>query len=188
MHASAEAARVHNSESLRGHFRPWALIHVPDFGAAFRFVYPDLLVASQNQAFIWNIPTAKLYATVHNTQMLAEGDTLGHIKYVEVSDCYVIICGSQQLRIFSKDVQGTLLYSIPASGAAYAHWTMDLSKSEDDAIDWNDTVLVPREMVIHAKGRGKQAFPHALDHVTRFDDFIAGKYLCFVRGFILPCI
>ncbi|KAG1859828.1 hypothetical protein F4604DRAFT_1791995 [Suillus subluteus] len=36
----------------RGHFRPWALLHMSESTRAFRFSYPMLLLAGANNLFV----------------------------------------------------------------------------------------------------------------------------------------
>ena len=70
---------------------------MPADSRAFRFLFPTLLVASVNQAFLWDISTAQLSLTIENTSH----DFLPLIMYVELSDHLVFICFVGVLRIFS---------------------------------------------------------------------------------------
>jgi hypothetical protein len=172
LRASADAAELHYSNTLHGHFLPWALIELPIFGRAFRFVHPYLLVAAENQACIWNITTMDLI-TIHDTQMPVEEDILGRINYVEMNERYVIICGSKQLRIFSK--QGALLYHIPACKSTYANSVLDLTDKYEHGT--RDMVLIPRATSAHTP----RPPPSALLDIVRYDDFVAGMYLQTLR-------
>ena len=136
LRASEEAAQRHDSTTRRGHFEPWAFLEMPEEGRAFRMVYPTLLVSGWNRAFLWDVPTARLRATIHDIQMpVGNGpnDALGQITYVELSDRFVIICGHFQLRIFSNSSQGTFLFHLAGWRKPHARWTLSLlKKSEDD--------------------------------------------------------
>ncbi|KAJ3006158.1 hypothetical protein NUW54_g4036 [Trametes sanguinea] len=75
----------------RGHFRPWRLITTPEFGRAYRFVYPCLLVSGLRRAFLWDVRTGQLVLQLDNVQ----GDSpAGDINYVELSASHVFICSS----------------------------------------------------------------------------------------------
>ncbi|THH20205.1 hypothetical protein EUX98_g8626 [Antrodiella citrinella] len=89
------------SSDLRGHFKPWALLRSPEWGRAFRFVYPTLLVGSFSKAYLFDVESGSLVQTVENTQQV-DGVPLGEIHYVEVSDQHVFICGSVELRAFNR--------------------------------------------------------------------------------------
>lgn len=83
----------------------------------------------------------------------------------------MIICGSQQLRIFSK--QGALLYHIPACRSTYAKSAFGLAKEYDHGT--GDMVLIPRATSVHTA----TPLASALVDNTRFDDFVAAH--------ITPC-
>lgn len=175
--ASADAAERYRSNTLRGHFLPYALLELPAFGRAFRFDGKSLLVAAENQAFIWDIfPTVRLSITIHDIQAPIDGAILGRINYVDINDRYVIICGSQQLRIFSKSPQGAFLYHIPASKAIYAKSALDLSAEYEHGA--GDTVLAPQIASTYSNDitATPAPLPPALVDVMRFDDFVAGTF------------
>lgn len=173
LRASAGAAEFYHSRTLRGHFLPWALVDMPVFGRAFRFVYPNLLVASEDEAFVWDIPTMRNIITIHDTQTPVDGAILGLINYVELSDRYIIICGTGQLRIFSKSPQGALLYHIPTSTSTYAKSTLDLSNEYERGTP--GIVLSPLATRRHAKDITATAQPLP-PHLMRFDGFVAGMF------------
>ncbi|KAG1842276.1 hypothetical protein DFJ58DRAFT_666062 [Suillus subalutaceus] len=109
--ASREAAQRHASPTNRGHFRPWALLHMPESTRAFRFSYPTLLSAGANNAYLWDVPTSRLVETISNIQAPNQDGILGSICYVEVNDQYAFFCGSNQLRIFARG-GGALVYHL----------------------------------------------------------------------------
>ncbi|KAG6330160.1 hypothetical protein ID866_8928, partial [Astraeus odoratus] len=95
----------------RGHFRPWALVRIPEISRAFRFSYPTLLAASEGNAYLWHVPQGRLVETIRNIQRVRDNDDLGRICYVEVNDKYAFICGTKQLRIFERQ-GGALVYHL----------------------------------------------------------------------------
>lgn len=98
---SVFAEQRNPSSDLRGHFKPWALLRSPEWGRAFRFVYPTLLVGSFSKAYLFDVESGLLVQTVENTQQV-DGVPLGEIHYVEVSALHVFICGSVELRAFNR--------------------------------------------------------------------------------------
>jgi hypothetical protein len=174
LEASANAAEQYHSDTLRGHFRPWGLIALPTFGRAFRFVWPNLVVAAEDQAFVWDIPSMRHAITIYDTQAPVDGAILGRINYVEMNERYVILCGSQQLRIFSRSPQGALLYHIPASKTTYAKSALDLP--DDYEHGTGDMVLTPRATSARFNDltAAPETLPPAMVDVMRFDDFVAG--------------
>ncbi|KAH9889520.1 hypothetical protein C8Q73DRAFT_793718 [Cubamyces lactineus] len=104
------------STSQRGHFRPWALIDTPEFGRAYRFVYPNLLVSGLRKAYLWDVRSGELVLEVENVQ----GNTTdtGDINYVELSATHVFICSSSALRVFSRQNK-SLVLEIPSYQLAY---------------------------------------------------------------------
>ncbi|KAI0079285.1 hypothetical protein K474DRAFT_683461 [Panus rudis PR-1116 ss-1] len=102
---TARIARIIRS---RLYFRPWALLSTPEWGQAFRFVYPYLLVASLTKAYVYDVVSAILVQTIEDTQNVNDPTNvqLGDINYVELNDKYVFICGSIELRIYSRSNGG----------------------------------------------------------------------------------
>lgn len=98
--------------SERGQFKPWALLQTPEWGRAFRFVYPILLVSAMNRAYLYDVESANLVQTIQDTQMNIDGIPLGDINYVEINDSLVIICGTEELRAFHRS-NGAVAFRIP---------------------------------------------------------------------------
>jgi hypothetical protein len=108
--ASAEAAVRHASTVDQHHFKPWALLSMPDI-EAFRFVFPTLLVASINQALLWDVTTAQLSMVITNTQR----DFIPQpITYVELNENLVFVCFIGLLRVFSRH-DGKSVYDLDTS-------------------------------------------------------------------------
>lgn len=108
--ASEKAARRYPSSTGHGHFRPWALLHMPESTCVFRLSYPTLIIASANNAYIWDVATSRLVETISNIQVKNQHGNLGQLNYVDVSDQYAFFCGSLQLRIFARDGGGLVLH------------------------------------------------------------------------------
>ncbi|KAI0759997.1 hypothetical protein BD413DRAFT_487088 [Trametes elegans] len=116
MAAWRETSQQWSASAPRGHFRPWALIDTPEFGRAYRFVYPDLLVSALRKAYAWDVRTGELVLELENVQ----GDyPVGDINYVELSATHVFICSSSALRIFSRENKAMVL-EIPSYQLSYA--------------------------------------------------------------------
>ncbi|KAI0090764.1 hypothetical protein BDY19DRAFT_992179 [Irpex rosettiformis] len=95
----------------KGHFKPWAILNPPESGRAFRFVYPTLLVANMNMAWLFDVERCELVKTISDIQRLVSGSFLGTINYVELSERYAFVCGSFAFRIFDRS-SGALVHSI----------------------------------------------------------------------------
>ncbi|KAF9225167.1 hypothetical protein BS17DRAFT_730398 [Gyrodon lividus] len=121
LEVSTQAGIKFHSASRRGHFRAWALLHMPEITRAFRFSYPTLLASASNNAYIWDVPRSHLIEIIRDTQQPRNGSTLGSINYVEVNDHYAFICGSAQLRVFSRD-GGALVYQLSTKQLSNLAW------------------------------------------------------------------
>lgn len=182
LRASEEMAAYHHSETLRGHFRPWALIQPPMTSRSSRFVYPLLLAASQEQAFIWDVPTGRLVATIDNMQARVNGEVLGRVNYVELNEDYVVVCGSKQLRIFLNRPQGICVYSLTASSKFHTRSTLRLTEPGDEQHDV-DLNLSPRAYSWHDNDLSAKAALGLTEHdlntflMIGIDDFMAGKWV-----------
>lgn len=135
------------SSNHHGHFRPWALLHMPDFTRAFRFSYPTLFAAGVNDAFVWDVLRGRLDETITDIQRRDQGATLGAINYVEVNERYAFVCGCHQLRIFTRD-GGALLYSISPPMIPTREWIVespDKSTTRSSTVErWNLRYYVRR--------------------------------------------
>ncbi|OAX35083.1 hypothetical protein K503DRAFT_773852 [Rhizopogon vinicolor AM-OR11-026] len=119
--ASHEAARRYPSSTGRGHFRPWALIQMPERTSNFRLSYPTLIIANENNAYVWDVPTSRHVETISNIQGKDQHGNLGHLNYVDVNDKYAFFCGSLQLRIFARD-GGGLVYKLTKKMLPRTQW------------------------------------------------------------------
>ncbi|KAE9407968.1 hypothetical protein BT96DRAFT_986195 [Gymnopus androsaceus JB14] len=132
--ASQKASEEYSSTYPKGHFKPWAVLKMPRSTRAFRFVYPTLLVGSWDHAFLWDIPSCKLIQTITPIQqpedpisalavVLANStfdappprlSALDELNYVELDSRHVFICGSNALRVFSRE-SGRCILDIPST-------------------------------------------------------------------------
>ncbi|KAH8087855.1 hypothetical protein BXZ70DRAFT_1067649 [Cristinia sonorae] len=96
------AEKRHPNPDKRGHFRPWALLHCPEWGRAFRFVYPTLLVGSFNKAYFYNVESAQVIQVIEDTQQIVDGNFMGDLYYVEVNTQHALICGIDEVRAFNR--------------------------------------------------------------------------------------
>lgn len=111
------AASFASAGSHRGHFKAWALLHIPESSRAFRFSYPTLLAVATNSAYMWDIPKSELVSVIRDIQR----QYLGSIMYVEVNDLYVFICGASGLQVFARE-GGALLYQLSVRELSSATW------------------------------------------------------------------
>ncbi|KAH7926823.1 hypothetical protein BV22DRAFT_1086128 [Leucogyrophana mollusca] len=123
LRVSELAAERHVSSTRRGHYRPWALLKMPEPTQAFRFVYPTLIAATADRAYLWDIPTSRLVQTIPDIQMANAPGRLGTINSVEVSDQYALFCGSSQLRIYERET-GTVVFHTTVSELPSTQWDM----------------------------------------------------------------
>ncbi|OBZ69689.1 hypothetical protein A0H81_10461 [Grifola frondosa] len=123
--ASDEAAEQYQSDTRRGHFKPWAMINTPEFGRAFRFAYPTLLVSGTLKAYLYDVRSAALVQVINDVQDTPLG-VFSDINYVDVSDQHVFICMSQELRVFNRP-DGALLLRVPSMQPDYANVRVGLN-------------------------------------------------------------
>ena len=153
-----------------GHFTPWALLRMPEMTRAYRFVYPTLIVATRNSAYLWDIPTATLIQTIQETNLD------GQLNYVELSPRHVFIAGTEVLRIFSRE-DGSAVLDIPSTRDLYADW-----KFYPITPGASQPVHAPGVLAPHALQR-----QHDVEHLShpRPDQFIAGLLQLFVATIVL---
>jgi len=97
--ASASAATTHRQYAPRGHFRPWAVLSLPEFVlTSSRVAYPTLLCASQNRAFLHDVRTGALVQTIDVH--------LRSVCSVDVNERHVLICERRRLRVISRSGGG----------------------------------------------------------------------------------
>ncbi|KAG5722788.1 hypothetical protein E4T56_gene8572 [Termitomyces sp. T112] len=165
LRVSRTAAERHGTESIesaRGHFRPWAILRSPLTTRAFRFSYPTLGAAGWDCIFLWDVRTGTLIQTIEQIQSgehnngggaqdqvaaaMTALDLLGDINYIEVSEKYVILCGSHFLRLFSR-ATGRFVLDICSWKHPLSMWHLSLSPHRPTREAWNGASLVSQEVV-----------------------------------------
>ena len=109
-----------------GYFKPWAVLHMPEATSAYRFVYPTLIVAAYDRAYLWDVPSGKLIQTIEECQFIALDDGSNHsllrIMYVEISERHVFIAGQFYLRVFSRATGKSVLNYSSSVPGGYGLW------------------------------------------------------------------
>ncbi|KAH9487465.1 hypothetical protein JR316_0001541 [Psilocybe cubensis] len=70
-----------SASNFKARFAPHAVLHMPEITRAYRYVYPTLLVASLERAYLWDVRTGKLQQMISGIQVISmpeEEDTQGH--------------------------------------------------------------------------------------------------------------
>ncbi|KAH9919936.1 uncharacterized protein B0H18DRAFT_1026275 [Fomitopsis serialis] len=110
INASRIAERAYG-RSGRGCLRPWTVLTTPDVTRFYRVVYPTLLAASQNTAYLWDLPSATLVQTIHGLQASHAGmEPLGEICYVDVNTRHVVLCGENGVRVVGREDNTVVLH------------------------------------------------------------------------------
>ena len=130
------------SFGMDGFFQPWAVLHMPELTSAYRFVYPTLVVAAYDRAYLWDIPSGKLIQTIEDCQFIASEDGNNHmllgIVYVEISERHVFIAGQFFLRVFSRATGKSVLNFSSAVPGGYGLWkytpTISLDQTPGSAL------------------------------------------------------
>ncbi|KIL60801.1 hypothetical protein M378DRAFT_109928, partial [Amanita muscaria Koide BX008] len=148
-HASAEQAYVApppppvgvSIRPRKGHFTPHALLHPPTRTRAFRFIYPYLLVASWNSAYIYDVRSGVVVQQLNNIQdppPNLSNEPLGDLSYVEHSPQHVFICGELSVRVFTRSSGssggggGQCVLSIPAVHDNYGRHRYTIQNARDN--------------------------------------------------------
>ncbi|KAI4528181.1 hypothetical protein K525DRAFT_184731 [Schizophyllum commune Loenen D] len=125
--ASKDAAEQYRSTSNRGHFVAWALISPGGITTAFRAVYPVLLTASDDQAFVFDVRTGARLHRITNPRAPTDPD-MGHLNYVEISDRHVFTCDSNVLRVYAR-ADGRCVFEIFSNKEHYGRWLFAISRT-----------------------------------------------------------
>lgn len=97
-----------------GALHPWAFLATPEVTHAFRLVYPNLLAASTNTAYLWDVTTGTLVQTFPSLQMAPTGaEPLGEIRCVDMNAEHVVLCGENEVRVVSREGGGALVFGMP---------------------------------------------------------------------------
>jgi hypothetical protein len=103
----------------RGTYRPYGIIQCPKPTRAYRFTFPDIVIAARapsNDMWVWNVPSLSLVKTIQRlpthpgeVPVLVDTDS---VNYVDLNDKYIFVCTSQQGRVYSRE-DGNVLLRLP---------------------------------------------------------------------------
>jgi hypothetical protein len=125
------------SSGTDGYFQPWAVLHMPERTIAYRFVYPTLIAAGYDRAYLWDIPSGKLIQTIEECRFIAsedggdDNDLLDIITYVEISERHVFMAGQSWLRVFSRATGKSVLDYAASVPEGYGLWKYTPTISHD---------------------------------------------------------
>ncbi|KAH8984939.1 hypothetical protein EDB92DRAFT_1950395 [Lactarius akahatsu] len=103
MDVSARAELYHQYAPL-GQFQPWALLRFPEIAWKYRLVYPTLLCASDEHAFLHDVRTGSLLQTIDlRYRDISDGD---------VNERHVFFCELDAVHVFSRE-SGNEVLCIP---------------------------------------------------------------------------
>ncbi|KAF8261626.1 hypothetical protein EI94DRAFT_1745545 [Lactarius quietus] len=105
MAISARAAAMYHQYAPLGQFRPWALLRLPEFTEVYRLVYPTLICANFEHAFLHDVRTGSL------VQVINTG--LRTICNVDVNERHAFVCEEDVVHVFSLE-NGSEVLCIPA--------------------------------------------------------------------------
>jgi hypothetical protein len=106
--------------TTRGRFEPFLVISPPMNVSASRFVYPQLLVATRDQAFayLYDVPTGKLDKTI----TINDG-TATTLHYVEHGPRHIYICTEATVSAYRKS-DGKLVFSLTHDNVAQHQYSV----------------------------------------------------------------
>ena len=137
---STAAATTQHRYAPRGHFRPWAKISFPEVISAYRVVYPTLLCANNQHAFLYDLRTGALVQTIKVNRTPQE---VGFC-HVDMDERHVFVCEFHMVHVFARD-RGTEVFrlrndmfipkmkgvAVDAGGDAFVE-SLSLHRSPDD--------------------------------------------------------
>ncbi|PVF96337.1 hypothetical protein CPB86DRAFT_762356 [Serendipita vermifera] len=138
--------------STRGRFEPFIVLSPPMTVSASRFVYPQLLVATREQAFayLYDVPSGNLVKTI------TINDSTGtSIHYVEHGPRHIYICTEAAVSAYRKS-DGKLVFSLNHDSVAQHHYTLT-SPEDTDGVNSLHLPLVPKpadpnNTLVHGNG------------------------------------
>ena len=108
MAASAHAATVYGFHAPRGHFRPWAMLRLSEFADVYRLVYPTLICANSEHAFLHDVRTGSLVQKINTN--------LRNICDIDMNERHVLVCEQDAVHVISLE-SGKEVLRIPADAA-----------------------------------------------------------------------
>lgn len=110
---ASQYAEAYYGRNGLGVLRPWAFLRTPQVTHVFRLVYPTLVAASNNTAYLWDIATGILEQTLPDLQMAQTGtESLGEIQCVDVNEQNVVLCGENEVHVIAR-AGGALVFRMP---------------------------------------------------------------------------
>ena len=112
----ASQQAISNAEDSRGRFVPHLVLENPVRTRAYRFVFPELLVASEAEttAHIWNVVEGKIIEA-YSLDEYGNGDE-DSIHYVELSTRHIFVCFGTKLVVYQRASFSSLERDKLASG------------------------------------------------------------------------
>jgi hypothetical protein len=95
----------HSDTYPHGHFRPWALLSLPELTRVYCYVHPTFAVIGARTAYLFDIPTG-----TRQTIKLVQD----FVSYVSISEDYIFVCAVIYVRVYSRRSE-TLALEIPQS-------------------------------------------------------------------------
>ncbi|KAH9174791.1 hypothetical protein EDB89DRAFT_472508 [Lactarius sanguifluus] len=131
MDASARAVTVYHQYAPRGQFRPWALLTFPEVMHAYRLVYPTLICANGDHAFLHDVRTGSLVQTIDIDIRFQA------LSYVDVNERHAFVSEQDAVHVFSRE-SGSEVLQIPADA------TVEYSQLvEDPSLVSGDSFITP---------------------------------------------
>ncbi|PPQ91158.1 hypothetical protein CVT25_003036 [Psilocybe cyanescens] len=66
----SSSASAHHNPNFKARFTPHAILHMPEITRAYRYVFPTLLVASLERAYLWDVRTGALKQIISGIQVI----------------------------------------------------------------------------------------------------------------------
>jgi len=140
-------------------FKPYALLHCPEETRAYRFVYPTLLTAARDKAYLWDIPSARVVEVIHGIQ---------HARFPKNFKGNPCVENTMEADAGWSDVSAGDESSVDEQEHGHDE---EVGVEEDEAGEWGTSPLyrVPRDVFLL---RSLIYVDHSPSHV-----FLAGEYV-----------
>jgi hypothetical protein len=77
---------------------------MPELTSAFRCVYPTIIVAAYDRAYLWDIPSGKLIQIIEKYRFIVSEDGNNHYLYVEISERHVSSLANSICELFLEQL------------------------------------------------------------------------------------
>jgi hypothetical protein len=150
-HATASYPSVGASKALRrGVFAPWGVVRTPMPARCYRFVYPDLLIATERTAYVYDVRTMELVLTLSETQKGDQG-----LRYVDLNARHIFICFKEALCVFNR--RGGQLVRNFALQELRTNMPLHLLQPTTGAPGTPNSVLRPCSVALKSKKKKKKS-------------------------------